>query len=452
MLSEEALHRLLKPFAKWAGRTVLSSEIGQRGIQAALEGVEKYNEWKIENPRDAANLEATVNIAGILPVGKGVQLAGKPILKAGARALTGVSSGVGSATRKISGGIASRSASLATGVEKEVFQRASNPAYVSRLEDALEVVSKSPKQPYLPLAEKVAEGLSSTGRAVSENVGIAVDKFTHLKPGARFNLRPHARGVAESLDSFRSSGIHVALDSNAGKYVIKETRQSPFSAKEIKLLQETFDTMRDSNAVTANNLIAFQRKVAALYDAVPLGVNGNPRPYHAAVAAMTESTDEVIKDILPAELKAAYKEFSDFQKVMTEFGRKITDAQGQLKPGAESFIGNVDALNKGAIRKQVQEASGAVGLDIVDEVRVIKDAIKISPAFATTGSRNLDIVRSALIISSGAGAAGIPGGIGAALATSPKVLGKAALGIGKTKRTLGNLKEGAEDFSRNLFR
>ena len=41
----------------------------------------KYQSWATQNPRAAADLEAVVNIASLIPVGKGAQVAGKGVLK-----------------------------------------------------------------------------------------------------------------------------------------------------------------------------------------------------------------------------------------------------------------------------------------------------------------------------------------------------------------------------------
>jgi len=73
-----------------AGKAFLDTEIAQAGLQALQGGVEMYEGWKAENQRAAANLEAVLNIASIIPVGagtkSGVSIAsktGKPLLKTG---------------------------------------------------------------------------------------------------------------------------------------------------------------------------------------------------------------------------------------------------------------------------------------------------------------------------------------------------------------------------------
>jgi len=49
----------------------LNTDIGQRGLEAAVEGVEKWGAFKEENPRSARNIEAVVDVAVLLAPVKG---------------------------------------------------------------------------------------------------------------------------------------------------------------------------------------------------------------------------------------------------------------------------------------------------------------------------------------------------------------------------------------------
>lgn len=69
--------------AKKLGVGILNTELGQAGLKAIEGGVEKYNEFKKNNPEAAGNLEAVVNIASLFPIGKGGQVAGKVALRGG---------------------------------------------------------------------------------------------------------------------------------------------------------------------------------------------------------------------------------------------------------------------------------------------------------------------------------------------------------------------------------
>ena len=59
------------------GRDILESEVGQLGMAALQQGFEAYDEWRESHPRAAKSLEATINIAEWIPIGKGAGLAFK---------------------------------------------------------------------------------------------------------------------------------------------------------------------------------------------------------------------------------------------------------------------------------------------------------------------------------------------------------------------------------------
>lgn len=56
--------------AKAGITAILNTPQGQEGLSKAQSGVESYNTWKSANPDAAKDLEAVVNIANIIPVGK----------------------------------------------------------------------------------------------------------------------------------------------------------------------------------------------------------------------------------------------------------------------------------------------------------------------------------------------------------------------------------------------
>lgn len=72
-----ALPRPARNAAEVTGRAILETPVGKVGLDAAEQGVEAYQSWKSENPRDAANLESIVNIVSLFPPVKGGQVVGK---------------------------------------------------------------------------------------------------------------------------------------------------------------------------------------------------------------------------------------------------------------------------------------------------------------------------------------------------------------------------------------
>lgn len=65
--------------AKKGLTAILSTPQGQEGLAVAESGADKYNAWKANNPEIAKDLEAVVNIANIIPIGKAVGVVGKGV-------------------------------------------------------------------------------------------------------------------------------------------------------------------------------------------------------------------------------------------------------------------------------------------------------------------------------------------------------------------------------------
>ena len=71
----EALPESVKEPVRQGAVYVLQTRAGQAGLNAISQGMEKYAGWKSENPQLAKDLESVVNIAALLPIGKGGQIA-----------------------------------------------------------------------------------------------------------------------------------------------------------------------------------------------------------------------------------------------------------------------------------------------------------------------------------------------------------------------------------------
>ena len=209
-------------------------------------------------------------------------------------------------------------------------------------------------------------------------------------------------------------------------------------------MQDLIDTMRRSDNVDVNDLISLRKKFAAAYDAVPLGVNGEPKTYHAAIMAMKEATEKGIDELLPSALKTANADYRRFEELKSAFGNRIVDSKGNVKDTAETFLSNLGNLNKGELRAKVKAFEDMTGIDLVDEIQVMKDAQKLSPLFASTGSRTQDIFRALAVGGLGVGVAGPVGSAVGLAATSPAVVGKVATTIGKVKGAVARLLGGAK--------
>ena len=82
VITPDLIEKPLLNAATSAGHAFLNTDAGKAGLKAAVEGIEKWNEYKEKNPRSARNIEAVVNI-GMLAV----PIKGKPKISVGNMAI-----------------------------------------------------------------------------------------------------------------------------------------------------------------------------------------------------------------------------------------------------------------------------------------------------------------------------------------------------------------------------
>lgn len=328
-------------------------------------------------------------------------------------------------------------ASALSGVSRDTLRRAANPETGAKIAAAVKSVSENPSQPYFGLTNAISSSAKQAEAKAGDAVKTAISDFTKNNAGHTFDVASKADEITSALEPFRTSGLLVP---RAGRgFKVAATPQSPFTTREVGELNKVLHKIQASKAIGAEDVLALKRSFATAYDAVPLGVNGNPRPYHAAVMALKDSADTAIGKILPEDLKKSFGEYSRYEAFRSKIGNKLIDANGEVKPTAEQFVSNLGNLNKGEIRKLAGEYADILGTNVEEEVQHIKDAQKLSPLFAATGSRTQDILRSLFAAGVGFGRGGGVGGAGALAATSPKVMGLASRAVSGVRAAAGKV-------------
>lgn len=425
--------RSVAPSAIPLAKKTLGAVLQTKPIQAIAE---KYGQVKEAHPRATANLEALTNIAGIVPTAKAGQIAAKGAGKTAKVATEIADQGTRTVGKAMKNAPAS-AASVLTNVPKDVFERAANPEWTPMIERAIKHVSENEKQPYLEVANRASHAIAGAERRAADRLAIEKNLFKGDNKGARFDVASRYEDIAVALKPFRSSGLVVdTKDGPRGKvldFKVGMTPQSSFTSREVDELNQLLSKIKASDAVEIDDLLSLRQAFSTAYDAVPLGVNKNPRPYHAAVMALKYSAEQTIDDILPPGLKEAFSEYRMVEEMKEAIGNKVIDGKGELKDSAEQFLANLSNINKGGVRSSADELKAMTGIDIVREVQAIKDAQKLSENFARTGSRSQDILRSVLAAGMGSMTGGLPGLAAGVAVTSPKVLGKAALKVGNMR-------------------
>ena len=340
---------------------------------------------------------------------------------------------------------------LATGVPRETLKRATDPMYAKRIEGAIKEIGENEKQPFFSLAKKVASGISAAEERATTALKTAVNDFIKANPkvAKTFDVRPQMTELRKSLWPFRDSGLIVSrkkVGTKAGQdifnYSVKNSPQGAFTEREIGALNGLLGKINSAKKIGVRDVLALRKSFSTAYDAIPLGNNGQPTPYHAAVMAMKSKAEDIIDEILPEALKTANGQYRRVAQLKDTFGNRVVDASGKLKDNAEQYIANLGNMNKEQIRREIGQYADDIGMDLADEVQVIKDAQRLAELFPRTGSRTLDVIRSLAVsglgLSTGLGA---PGAVAGLAVASPKVAGKVATTIGKTKPAVRRAQE-----------
>ena len=335
-----------------------------------------------------------------------------------------------------------RAASFLTNVDQEVFKRVANsPEYAQKVLKSSDEIIAGGTNPYFSKAEELA-GQFTTAETETKNLFKSqIKQFTDKNQ--RFDVGARVNEIIDSVDDFRT-GKDIQFtqlrnkDGSLGAYKITKGQFSPYSTEEIVNLNSLVNDIRSAKNITADQLIALDQKIASYYNRVPLGANQTPTPYHAAVMQLKEATESRISDLLPDSLKVAYEKYASLNRAKSAFISKIVDEQGNVRTTAESFLSNLLNKNKGQIQKTILDFEKATGINLLDDVQAIRDAIALSQVNPATGSRISDILKATMFTGGGAtlGSLAGPGGavagattgtvIGSQL-TSPRVIGQRIL-------------------------
>lgn len=157
-VTPDAIEKPVVDTAKSAGLAILQSPVGQAGLAALQKGAAAYEQWKQTDPVTAANLEAVVNIASIIPVGKAATV--------GKQALSGVddaAKGLIAPLRESAEASVSRVLNPTTNATKQTTQKLA-PELVSRpLKDTLAITRKGMQDKAGAAAQVAGEAIQQAG-------------------------------------------------------------------------------------------------------------------------------------------------------------------------------------------------------------------------------------------------------------------------------------------------
>ena len=268
-----------------------------------------------------------------------------------------------------------------TSVSKDVLERWGNYAAKTpeKLEKVKEYVAKNADNPMTALVDNVSEGVKNLKNKAQEAFTSAKEVIKQKYAGTTFNLNTSLKDVNQTLSKFNLEG-NVTRDAS-GKFtsaitISPKTRTSPFTAQEIKDIENVVSKIGIKD-MTTDEMLDFVDLAKSLKEKAILSAEktGNKKIVPLTMNLFDDAT-RFVEKALP-EITDANQMYREYYKIMDKFGNKIIDSQGNIKQGAESFLSNALNLNKGEQRRQIEEASKKLGIDVLGNVEMLKDATKM---------------------------------------------------------------------------
>lgn len=264
-----------------------------------------------------------------------------------------------------------------TSVGKDVLERWGDYAAINpkKLETVKKYVAENADNPMLGLANTVSEGINKLKNEAQTMYTSVKDAVKKQYKDTTFNLGTKLDEVNNTLKDFN---LEVRKTKN-GIVVQPTTRTSPFTDKQIQNIQNVVNKL-DIQDMSIDELTDFVELSRVLKDAAinEAEKSGNKKLIPLTMNLFNDAS-RFVDEVLP-EMKEANDMYRKYYKVMDNFGNKVVDSSGQLKTGGESFLSNALNLNKGEQRKLIEESAKDLGIDILENAEMLKDATKMAQA------------------------------------------------------------------------
>jgi hypothetical protein len=405
-------------------KAVAETEGGQAGLQALGQGVEAYQEWANNNPREAQNLEAVVNIASALPIGAGAKVgvragetAVKPLMeiaeqgiKGSVKSLEKVGTNIGRGAVRIGGDIAEKTPNIGKYGVSQV---------TGFSPETIETIIKTPGAFTKEEMSKISR--ESVFGKVNEKVTKMIDDLSD---------------TGKAYDPIRTSGEYVTIDKKfipemLEKYGFKvvngkiasTTKSLTREKSDISALQNFMDNWGSKTVLEADEFLNMRKDLAELAK-------------FGSISGKTGASETIAKGIRN-ELNARYRQEipgledldNQFSSRIEELGKVkgiIFDKQGNIKSNAISTIANLTGKGK---EQQLKELKKIIP-DIEEQVNILK---AIQDIEATQGQKVGTYLRGTAGMAGGFGVGGPVGALVGAIATSPTVALEILKAYGKMK-------------------
>ena len=287
-----------------------------------------------------------------------------------------------------------------TGVAKQKWQKWSQLAKESpeKVQQLRQFVSEEPTKPMLGLAKRIVGRLQEMKTQAQEAYKLAADTWRQTAGEQTFDFTKRLDQLNEPLGEF---GLKVerVRDPATGAITADialgaKGKIMPFSKEEQEAVSKLLDEIKNAKALSPDDVPLLLDKFDETYDAIPLNPDGTAKKSHALIMKLKRSFDDQIQETLPTELKNARRMYRDYYETYDDVGSKVMNKAGEVRDTAESFLGNLSGLNKGAVQERITRASQKLGFDVTNaaaDLKLAQEMIQTVPQ--TTKNRTMDIIR-----------------------------------------------------------
>ena len=403
-----------------AGKKLLETELGIKAMSALSNGFESYQSWKQENPRFAANLEASLNIADlawdIATVGTVTS-----VKKVAKESVEEASQKIGKIALQESSEKVVKKGAIQTGLENI----AKTPVGKAT-KDIIDTTEETITRTLLDLNKKQFKAVMKDPGKYRELIktvdreGLVTKVTTALKTrrdglfemAKEYNpIRKTGTIISENTDTiFKNALESKGIGLKDGLISITSKSREGLSTGDISKLEDLLKTFKGN--LDADEFLNLRHQLS-----VYSNFDSDTTSGMKTIAKNLRHELNNYADEIPG-LKALDKAFADEKKLLDPIIKKIFNKDGELKDTAMSTISNLDSKNK----KILLDKFSTIIPDLEENLNILKIVEGIDLAQGTkTGSYTKGILRSA----------GVAGGIASGnplialislIATSPKTL------------------------------
>jgi hypothetical protein len=328
---------IIEDKVKQAGIKALQSESGQKAVEALSLGIDKYEEWKKENPRIAKNIESVVDIAQFAPVARGAKITEKSVIGA-----TKIAEKVTSPVIRAGEGITKFSIAQASGLSNDAIKTLiTNPKGVSTaMKEGLDRVN---------MGNIVKEALEKK----IKDVGLEGAEYQVIRELPKTVQIPE-NTITKVLDKFK-----LTFDKKGKLKITKES--IPMKSGDISALEDFLNMFSEEKELSSNAFLNARKTL----DDMAKWETGKSDASTALSKELRKAFDDLGKKQIP-ELAELDAKFAPEKQILNELKKDLM-SKGKIKDNFYSIIAGMTGKGKEIKLQRLKE----IVPDIEENVKIL---------------------------------------------------------------------------------